>query len=60
MSAAQVLKELDILEACQITFAIIATMAFLARVYVRTRMIRRFSVDDWFMGGAVVGIARPR
>lgn len=48
------LLQLNIVEGLQIAMPLLATSAFLARMFVRVRMIRRISIDDWFMGAAVL------
>ncbi|GAM89514.1 hypothetical protein ANO11243_075530 [Dothideomycetidae sp. 11243] len=47
------LKQLNILFACQVALPIIATAAYAARLWVRLAMPRRLGYDDWAMGAAL-------
>ncbi|GAM89016.1 hypothetical protein ANO11243_070500 [Dothideomycetidae sp. 11243] len=53
-SIAPDMKQLSILNACDIAFLTMALVAFFARVYCRGVMSRRFGLDDWAMAVAMI------
>ncbi|KAF2150915.1 hypothetical protein K461DRAFT_295019 [Myriangium duriaei CBS 260.36] len=48
------LRQQRIVLALQIALPIIAIASFSTRIYVRTKILRRVSIDDWAMGAALI------